>query len=332
VTRESPPDIASEQEETFEPTLNELAWDLVQQSLFGADELRIDLRDEVDGATVIDFGVDVVGSLGAGLALAEICTAGLAEVTVTSGEVAGIGWPHVFVSTDNPIDACLLSQYAGWQVKVDGFFGMGSGPMRAAAAREELFEQLDYKENATHVVGVLEASAFPNAAAVRDIAEKCGVETGNLALLVAPTASLAGNLQVVARSIETALHKLYELQFDVMRIESAVGWAPLPPVAADDLTGIGRTNDAILYGGRVNLFVHGDDEAIASVGPRVPSSGSPMHGKPFLEVFEQAGRDFYRIDPLLFSPAEVVFQNVETGRVHHFGRISPDVLKRSFGL
>jgi methenyltetrahydromethanopterin cyclohydrolase len=117
-----------------------------------------------------------------------------------------------------------------------------------------------------------------------------------------------------------------------MRIESAVGWAPLPPVAADDLTGIGRTNDAILYGGRVNLFVHGDDEAIASVGPRVPSSGSPMHGNPFLEVFEQAGRDFYRIDPLLFSPAELVFQNVETGRVHHFGRISPDVLKRSFGL
>jgi methenyltetrahydromethanopterin cyclohydrolase len=208
VIRESPPDIASEQEETFEPTLNELAWDLVQQALFGADELRIDLRDEVDGATVIDFGVDVVGSLGAGLALAEICTAGLAEITVAPGEVAGIGWPHVFVSTDNPIDACLLSQYAGWQVKVDGFFGMGSGPMRAAAAREELFEQLDYKENATHVVGVLEASAFPNAAAVRDIAEKCGVETGNLALLVAPTASLAGNLQVVARSIETALHKL----------------------------------------------------------------------------------------------------------------------------
>lgn len=320
------------QDDNAEPALNELAWDLVQQAIFAADELRIELRDEVDGATVIDFGVEVTGSLGAGLALAEVCTAGLAEISLAPGDVAGIGWPHVFVSTDHPIDACLLSQYAGWQVSASDFFGMGSGPMRAAAAREELFEQLDYKEDATHVVGVLEASAFPTVAAVRDIAEKCGIETTNLALLVAPTASLAGNLQVVARSIETALHKLFELDFDVMRIEAATGWAPLPPVAADDLSGIGRTNDAILYGGRVTLFIHGDDEAIAAVGPRVPSSGSPAYGKPFLELFETAGRDFYKLDPLLFSPAEVLIHNVETGRVHHFGRINPEILKRSFGL
>ncbi|MFO1095848.1 MAG: methenyltetrahydromethanopterin cyclohydrolase [Planctomycetaceae bacterium] len=318
--------------EEAEPTLNELAWDLVQQALFAADELRITLVDEIDGATVLDFGVDAIGSLGAGLALAEICTAGLAEISVTPGEVTGIGWPHLLVTTDSPVDACLLSQYAGWQISVGEFFGMGSGPMRAAAGREELFEAFDYKEDATHVVGVLESGQLPTVAAVREIAEKCGVETKHLALLVAPTASIAGNAQVVARSVETALHKLYELDYDVTRIESAVGWAPLSPVAANDLAGIGRTNDAILYGGRVTLLVSGDDESIEAVGPQVPSSGSAAHGKPFLEIFEAAGRDFYKIDPHLFSPAQIVFQNLETGRVHHYGRIEPDVLKKSFGL
>ncbi len=319
------------QDET-EPTLNELAWDLVQQALFASDELRIALVDEIDGATVLDFGVDIVGSLGAGLALAEVCTAGLAEITVTPGEIGGIGWPHVFVSTDSPVDACMMCQYAGWQIRTADFFGMGSGPMRAAAGREELFDHFDYKEDATHVVGVLETSAMPTVSAIREIAEKCSVETKYLALLVAPTASIAGNLQVVSRSIETALHKLFELDYDVTRVESAVGWAPLAPVAQDDLAGIGRTNDAILYGGRVTLMVNGDDEAITAIGPRVPSSASPAHGQPFINIFEQAGRDFYKIDPLLFSPAEVVFHNVETGRVHHFGGIAPEVLKRSFGL
>lgn len=315
-----------------EPTLNELAWDLVQQALFSSDELRISLVDEVDGATVLDFGVDIVGSLGAGLALAEVCTAGLAEISVTPGEISGIGWPHIFISTDSPVDACMLCQYAGWQIRTPDFFGMGSGPMRAAAAREELFDHFDYKEDATHVVGVLEASGLPTTSAVREIAEKCGVETKNLALLVAPTASIAGNLQIVARSIETALHKLFELDYDVTRIESAMGWAPLAPVADEDLAGIGRTNDAILYGGRVTLLVNGDDESIAAIGPRVPSGASAAHGEPFITLFEQAGRDFYKIDPQLFSPAEIVFHNLETGRVHHFGRTSPDVLKRSFGL
>ena len=223
----------------------------------------------------------------------------------------------------------MMCQYAGWQAH--GRLSAWAWP-HAAAGREELFDHFDYKEDATHVVGVLETSTLPTVSAVREIAEKCGIETKNLALLAAPTSSIAGNLQVVSRSIETALREMFELAYDVTRVESALGWAPLAPVAADDLAGIGRTNDAILYGGRVTLMVNGDDESIAAIGPRVPSSASPAHGQPFINIFEQAGRDFYKIDPLLFSPAEVVFHNVETGRVHHFGGIAPDVLKRSFGL
>ena len=88
------------------------------------------------------------------------------------------------------------------------------------------------------------------------IAAACQVEPSSVTLLVAPTASLAGGVQVVARSVETAMHKLAELKFDLARIVSAHGSAPLPPVAGDDLAAIGRTNDAILYGARVVLVRH----------------------------------------------------------------------------
>jgi methenyltetrahydromethanopterin cyclohydrolase len=312
--------------------LNELAWDLVEDTIVAAEDLSVDVHETTDGAHVIDFGVESSGSLSAGITLAEVCTAGLAKLSTIVGEVAGIGWPQVLVETDEPVEACLFSQYAGWQLSVDSFFGMGSGPMRAAAAREELFDKLGYREEASRVVGIIESGELPGDNVAREIADKCGVEPSGVALLVAPTSSLAGTVQIVSRSVETALHKLLELGFDINRVSSAIGAAPLPPVAADDLAGIGRTNDAILYGARVTLWVDGDDATIEAIGPRVPSSASDSYGEPFLTIFEKAGRDFYAVDKLLFSPAEVVFHNMETGRVHVFGSVAQDVLARSFGI
>jgi len=134
----------------------------------------------------------------------------------------------------------------------------------------------------------------------------------------------------VARSIETAMHKLAELRFDLTRVVSAHGVAPLPPVAKDDLAAIGRTNDSMLYGARVNLYVTGDDETLDSVGPLVPSSTSRDYGEPFSAIFARYHHDFYAVDPMLFSPAEIVLQNIETGRVHAFGSIDPEVLTHSF--
>lgn len=318
--------------ETQPAMLNELAWDLVSQIINETDELRVEAVETKTGACVLDFGVEAVGSLGAGLALAEVCMSSLGEVSIQSGEVAGVGWPQLFVQTDDPIEACLLSQYAGWKVSVGKYFAMGSGAMRAAYGHEELFRELEYQEEALAVVGVLESGKLPGDAVIAEIAKRCSVDPVQVALLVAPTSSVAGNMQVVARSVETALHKLHSLGFDVTRIESACGVAPIPPVAADDMTGIGRTNDAILYGGRVTLWVNGEDDDLLSLGPKVPSSSSSAYGQPFLKVFEAAGKDFYKIDPHLFSPAEVVIHNVDTGRVHVFGKTNHTVLRESFGF
>jgi methenyltetrahydromethanopterin cyclohydrolase len=313
--------------------LNDLAWDLVQQLMLGEEDLRVDIHNFDTGGSVIDCGVETIGSLSAGLALAEICTAGLADISIHPGTIGEIGWPHVFVQSDNPVEACLLSQYAGWSIQVKEFFGMGSGPMRARAGKEELFKELEFDDSdSDFVVGILETGDLPGSDVVNYVAETCKIDPGQVCLLAAPTSSFAGNLQVVARSLETAMHKLHVLGFDINRVAAGCGSAPLSPVAADDLTGIGRTNDAILYGGRVTLWIDGDDESVAEIGPKIPSSGSSMYGRPFLEVFHAAGGDFYKIDPLLFSPAEVLIHNIETGNVHHFGGLNANVLKASFGV
>ena len=125
------------------------------------DELRIDLHDLPDGGRIYDFGVHAAGGLEAGIALAEVCTAGLAEIWIGQGTIDGVAWPHVGVMTDHPVAACLFSQYAGWQIQVGKYFAMGSGPMRAAAAHEALFEKLDYREQSDELAGVLEGSKLP---------------------------------------------------------------------------------------------------------------------------------------------------------------------------
>ena len=249
--------------------LNARAMRLVTTLLARLDERRVAVHPIEGGGTFVDCGIDVHGGLGAGLDLARICLADLADVAILPGEVGGRACPVVQVTTDHPIAACLASQYAGWSLSEGKFFAMGSGPMRASAGQEAVFAQIGHLETATHVVGVLECRKPPPPAVFARIAGTCRVPASALTLLAAPTASLAGGVQVVARSVETALHKLHSLEFDLTRIVSAMGTAPLPPVAKDDLAAIGRTNDAILYGARVVLFVVvGDDASIVELGPK----------------------------------------------------------------
>ncbi len=282
------------------------------------------------GGRFVDCGIQARGGWLAGLDLARICLADLGEVSIVPGEWGGRACPSVQVVTDHPTIACLGSQYAGWALAEGKFFAMGSGPMRAAQGTEPLFAEYAMAEAAAAVVGVLEGRHAPTSAIVAKIAKACRVAPSAVTLLGAPTASPSGTVQVVARSAETALHKLHALGFDLRRVVSAWGSAPLPPVARDDLAAIGRTNDAILYGGRVILQVTGDDPSLAAIGPRVPSNASKDHGEPFASIFARYGNDFYAVDPHLFSPAEVTFENVETGTSQSFGRVEPAIVARSF--
>lgn len=296
-----------------------------------ADLLRIRVDRKSDRARLIDCGVDAPGGLEAGRRLAEVCMAGMADVHFVAADPELSQGYAVQVRTDHPIEACMASQYAGWRIAASDYYAMASGPMRAAAAAEDLYVKIGYQEAAEHAVGVLEADRLPPADVCDQIAAQCGVDRDKLTLLIAPTKSIAGTVQVVARSVETTMHKLFELGFDLARVKAGIGAAPLPPIAGDDLTGMGRTNDAILYGSDVTLFVRGDDASLLALGPKIPSCASADHGQPFVKIFEKYDRDFYQIDPHLFSPAQITLVNMDTGASFRFGHKLPRVIHESFG-
>jgi methenyltetrahydromethanopterin cyclohydrolase len=311
-------------------SLNDRAGELADRLVADAEGLRVAVRTLPGGTRVVDCGSAVRGGLEAGRQFAEITMGGLGSVAFAP-VVIGDRWrPGLTVTTDHPALACLGAQYAGWRLDREGYFAMASGPARALIRAEGLYDDLDVDERASRAVLCLETRDEPTDDVAAYVAERAGVAPSDLTLLFAPTASLVGGVQVAARMVETALHKLHELGFDVRRVVSGFGSCPLPPVAKDDGEAIGRTNDAVLYGGRVELTVDAPDDELEGIVEQVPSSSSKDHGEPFGTVLENAGWDFYKIDPLLFSPAEIRLVGLQSGRCFLAGAVEPDVLERSF--
>jgi methenyltetrahydromethanopterin cyclohydrolase len=310
--------------------MNALAWALADRCAEKADEWHLAVHRLASGARVIDAGVNVAGGLAAGRAMAGICMGGLGHVDFTPLSIDGESWPGVHVWTDHPAESCMASQYAGWAINPDGFFAMGSGPLRAKARVEkELFEKLAYAEDTSHGVLVLEGRTLPDDGVVAWVAQKAGVAPDAITVVVAPTASLAGGVQIVARSIETGLHKMDTLGFDVRKIVSAIGTAPLPPVAKNDRRAIGRTNDCVLYGGQARYTIRADDSELSALAARLPSNTSADYGTPFYDIFKRYDNDFYKIDPMLFSPAEVWLTSATSGKTFHAGQLNAAVLRAS---
>src|SRR5215210_8566468 len=263
------------------PSLNERAMALADRLADDAEAARVAVTTLPNGTRLIDCGAQVAGGFEAGRRFAEICMAGLGTVAYAP-LVVGARWlPALTVTTDHPAVACLASQYAGWRLDRDGYFAMGSGPGRALIRAEELYDDLDWDEHAGAAVLCLETREPPPAEVADFVAERAGVPPSALTLLIAPTASVAGSVQIAARVVETALHKLHELDFDVRRVVAGIGSCPLPPVAGDDMAAIGRTNDAVLYGGQAHLTVDAGDDALEALVERLPASASRDYGEPF---------------------------------------------------
>jgi methenyltetrahydromethanopterin cyclohydrolase len=311
-------------------SMNERAGALIDANLANADALGIEVRTLDSGARLVDCGVRTRGGLQAGVVFAAACMGGLGRIDPVPVAVGGRIWPGVGVAADDPAAACLAAQYAGWKLEHDDFFAMASGPGRALARAEDLFEELTWREQADRAVLCLETRQDPPAEIVHKVAERCGVPASAVTFLIAPTASVCGSVQISARVVETALHKLHELGVDPARVRSGWGCCPIAPVAADDPAAIGRTNDAVLYGGTVHLWVEGADYEVADLAARLPSAASDAFGTPFGELLAAADWNFYDIDPMLFSPAAVTLTSTESGRAHHGGGLAPDVLERSF--
>ncbi|MEQ1951107.1 methenyltetrahydromethanopterin cyclohydrolase [Mesorhizobium sp. CN2-181] len=311
--------------------LNDNARRIAETMIRDAERLRVTVSTGALGETLIDAGAKTQGSIEAGLRMAEASMGGLGTITALMDRNSE-RWPYsIEVRSSQPVIACLGAQYAGWNLSTDGYFAMGSGPARALARVEPLYETLAYRDEAASAVLILETASPPPQTVVEKVAKATGLPTDKLTFLYAPTQSLAGTVQIVARSLEVALHKANDLKFPIADIVDGIAAAPLPAPHPDFLTAMGRTNDAIIYGGSVQLFVRGSADAARELAKRLPSHTSRDHGKPFKEIFKQFKGDFYAIDPLLFSPARAIVTAIDSGETFRTGRIDAEMLERSLG-
>jgi len=318
---------------TSPPGVNALAAPLLARLVAEADRLRIAVSREASGLTLVDAGIAVPGSIAAGLQVGALCMGGLGEVRLAA--LPREGWPTwLHVRSSQPVLACLASQYAGWSLAASKeetggrkFFALGSGPARALACREPLFEELGYRDRADSGVLVLEVDRPPPQVVIDKVLRDCALPPAGLSIVLTPTASLAGTTQVVARVLEVALHRAHELGFPVQHILEGSACAPLPAVGADTLQAMARTNDAILYGGQVHLTVSGEEGAARELALKLPSENSRDYGRSFGELFEAAGHDFYKLDGALFAPAEVWVSHAGSGRTWHAGGVRIGLLR-----
>jgi len=311
--------------------LNDNAQRIADGMARDAEQLRVAVAKGPLGETLIDVGSRVGGSIEAGLRMAEAAMGGLGQVS-TIMDRASEKWPlTVQVRSSQPVLACLGSQYAGWNLSEKGYFAMGSGPARALARVETLFTTLTYRDTASSAVLILETGEPPPASVVRKVIEATGMAAEKLTFLYAPTQSIAGTVQIVSRVLEVALHKANDLKFPLENIVDGTAAAPMPAPHPDFLTAMGRTNDAIIYGGLVQLFVRGPADDARELAEKLPSRASRDYGEPFANIFKQFKGDFYAIDPLLFSPAEVLVTAIETGDTFRKGGRDTAMLERSLG-
>lgn len=317
-------------------SINREAMKIVQEIIKNSERLQVEIFKLPNGSTIIDMGINVKGGYEAGLKMSEVCLGGLATISWDSVNCGDYLFPALTVVTDHPVVACMGSQFAGWRIKPKGldYFAMASGPCRAKALKEkDLFAELDYQDDADLSIAVLETRQLPNEDVMNWLAEKSGVNPENTYALVAPTASIAGGVQIAARIVETGIHKLHELHFDPKKIVYGFGTTPIAPIAKSDLKAMGMTNDSIIATGSVMLNVKAnEDDNLEELIKKVPSSTSRDYGKPFFQIFRDAGKDFYNIDPLLFAPAVMVFNDIPTGKTYQAGKMDFDLLKKSFNL
>ena len=308
-------------------SLNERAWLTLAENEDLLDELKITLTLLPCGARIYDAGIHVRGSLEAGLLMAAAGTADLAMIDIKLDDGYGMPWPSVHVSSCYPFEACYLSQAAHWPVRIGDYSAMGSGPACLLNPELLLCETYHFHESSEVAVLVLETRVLPDDTVCRQLASTCRVMPEHVAIIVAPTASLAGTVQIAARSVETGLHKLHQLGVDLRAIRQGMGHCPIASPGSDDLAALGTTNDMVLLASQVWLQIEGiPDNNLHNLVCQIPSSTSPSYGKPFLEIIKQAG-DFYKIDPGLFAPAEVTLVNTETGSVFHEGAVDHPKLR-----
>ncbi len=315
-------------------SVNRLAWKLLDKLCKNPDFYGVKVEKTGSGATIVDAGIEAKGGFQAGKIITEICMGGCGKAEIIPRRYGELELPSIFVYTDHPVIATLGSQFAGWQIKEGDYFAIGSGPARALALKpKEIYEKIGYRDDFDKAVVVLETDKHPPEKLLERFVKDCHVLSKNLAVILTPTASIAGATQVSGRIIETGIHKLSKLGLDPNVILYAWGCAPISPIHPKFVKAMARTNDAILYGGITYYAIdYEDEEELKEIVEKAPSKASKDYGKLFIEIFKEADYDFYKIDPNLFAPAIIIVNNIQTGKIFRAGEINAEILTKSLSF
>ncbi len=307
---------------------------LVKKLVRNPEKFGITVTEKSSSTILIDAGLKAKGGLLAGKTITEICLGGLGRADVALENYDELIIPTIKVYTDHPALSTLGSQLAGWHITDDSFFALGSGPARALALKpHSIYDKIGYKDKSDTAVLVIETSEEPPSRVVDYIRASCNLDSGMLYLILVPTSSIAGSIQIAGRTVETGIYKLTRSGIDPNIITHAYGQAPVLPLHPNSNEAMGRCNDAIIYGGVTYYNVsYAEDTIFQKMIEKSVSISSVSYGTTFSEIFSEADHDFNRVDPEIFAPASMTISNTMTGSVFSAGKVNTNMLKRSSGL
>ncbi|UOY09876.1 methenyltetrahydromethanopterin cyclohydrolase [Methanonatronarchaeum sp. AMET6-2] len=296
--------------------VNETTISIIEEMIAWSEETNIKVK-EIGDAVLLDCSE---GGYDAGALYSMACQGGLATTGFTETEVGDYTLPATQNYTDNPLTACIDCQKAS--VNLGGAIASGPAKLLLGECNTHRTENSDY------AVIALETNQTPTKEEINEFASRCGVQNKCLYIITAPTNSQVGAIQISARAIETALFKLDRLDYDLSKIKNAFSVTPIPPTAETQEEAMGRTNDAIIYGGKVHLTT----EEYDPIFEKIPSNQSKNYGKSMIEAYMDADREFHKIDQDFFAPAEITVNSLDDGKLRKHGEINTNKMIDSFGM
>ncbi len=191
----------------------------------------------------------------------------LAIPTLQPANSATGPWPQLAVESDDPFKHVWRLNTRAGQSSKTSFFAMGSGPMRAKRGKEHVLTHLKIQDSSSVAVGVLECDRLPMIPYVKWWRRN--------AALPQPAQPVRGTNTIFSRYDTSRRPRHRDVAPQTVRVGIGFAYHRICPwyraastPGAEFVQGIGRTNDAILYGGHVTLWLQTDDTVLQEIGPR----------------------------------------------------------------
>jgi methenyltetrahydromethanopterin cyclohydrolase len=330
-------------------SVNNLAFRIVKDMIERCGELNIEVNELKNGTTIVDCGINAVGGFEAGILATKVACGGLLEACITETSYGGLTLPTLFMRTDNPALSIAVCQ-SNWfglfpslfAMKKTEYSALSLGPAKALAQEpKEVFDKVDYKDKSDVGVLVLQADNFPDEKVSEYIASKCKISPENLYLVMAPTASVAGSVQVSAHVLEDSLWRLTDyLDYEYSKVKYITGSSPISPVYPEIWRRPGITpDDMIRNAGRIHFYVYsseGDD--LQKIADEMIIEKTQAFGKPFFEILNSGifskGLDKKTLgrEGWTYVIAEAMVTDLRTGKVFKAGKIHADLIRKFMGI